>query len=84
MGENLPVWQTKWLTYLVLLLLTIVTGVILDQKSSINDMESKVDNMPREYVQLERYKADQMRQVSTLDKIDSKLDKLIMERGKKG
>ncbi len=83
MGGNLPEWQTKWLTYLVFILLTFLTGFTMYQNSSISEMQSTVNAMPKEYVQLERYKADQDRQVSTLDKIDAKLDMLIMSRGKK-
>ena len=83
MGEDLPKNQVKWLTYLVLLLCTILTGVTVMQNASISEMESTVNAMPKEYVQLERYKADQDRQTSTLDKIDGKLDMLIMSRGKK-
>ncbi len=83
MGGNLPEWQVKWLTYLVFILLTILTGATAYQNASISEMESRVNEMPKEYVQLERYTADQSRQESTLDKIDRKLDRLIMEGRKK-
>ena len=82
MGEDLPKNQVKWLTYLVLLLLTILTGVTVMQNASISDMQTTVNALPKEYVQLERYKTDQDRQISTLDKIDAKLDRLIMSGGK--
>ncbi len=83
MGGNLPEWQTKWLTYLVFVLLTLLTGFTMYQNSSISEIQSTVNSMPKEYVQLERYTADQNRQESTLDKIDRKLDRLIMEGRKK-
>ncbi len=83
MGGNLPEWQTKWLTYLVFILLTILTGFTMYQNSSIAEMQERVNELPKEYVQLERYTADQSRQESTLDKIDRKLDSLIMEGRKK-
>ncbi len=83
MGGNLPEWQTKWLTYLVFILLTMLTGFTMYQVSSIADIQKTMNSLPKEYVQLERYTTDQTRQESTLSKIDGKLDTLIFSGGKK-
>lgn len=56
-------------------------NTISSEYNSLNNKVQFVFNaMPKEYVQLERYKADQKRFFDLLDKIDSKLDKLVMKK----
>lgn len=70
MTNGLSGVQTKFLTYLVyvlLALLTFATGWHFRVLSSL----------PHEYVRLERYLCDEERTVSTLNRMEDKLDRLI-------
>ena len=68
--EKLSERQIKFLTYLVYALLTFATGVSCWCAVRIIDM-------PDKFVLKERDLCDQKRVEKTLDKIDTKLDKLI-------
>jgi len=74
MTEDLNASKVKWLTYLVYILLAVLTVL-----SGWNT--NKISTMPDKYVRLERYQADSGRIECSLREIDAKLDRLI-ERGK--
>lgn len=73
MTENLDNATVKWLTYLVYILLVVLT--LMSGWTT-----TKIAAMPDKYVRLERYQADSGRIECTLRDMDTKLDRLI-ERG---
>lgn len=75
--------QVKWLTYLIYVLLTVLTTVSAGAWVKISMVESA---MPDRYVMLERYKEDQRRSACNADRIEahvvrieSKIDTLIQQ-----
>jgi hypothetical protein len=68
--DSLNERQIKFLTYLVYILLTFSTLVS-------GWCAYRIIDMPEKYVMKERYLCDQDRLEKTLDKIDTKLDRLI-------
>jgi hypothetical protein len=65
----------QWLIGLLLIALTLTGGW------SMNEIYQLQCNLPKDYVQTERYDKDQQRVENSLDRIDRKLDRLI-ERSK--
>ena len=72
MTQGLTATQTKLLTWLVYALMIFLTSVSVAH--TIQFM-----NMPSSYVLLERYKSDGAKNAAILYRIETKLDKLIME-----
>jgi hypothetical protein len=70
MTKGLGQDQVKWLTYLVYLLITILTVITGWHTVTIA-------NMPKEYVRLERYQCDTRRVEKKMDKLGGKLDRLF-------
>lgn len=76
MTNGLTATSTKiltWLVYALIFFLTTVTGW----------QQIKLTNLSNEYVRLERYKADATRSEGSLQRIENKIDQLIMEERKK-
>lgn len=78
--------QAKWLTYLVYILIVLISGTVMFQFKLIADQDAKIMAIeqrassyhhPEKYVTLERYSSDVMRLCTTLDKVEAKLDRLI-------
>jgi len=80
--------KVKWLTYLIYLLLTVMSAMIVWNTNQIIDMKEKVAiqkaSLPGEYVRLERYQADNSRDAVDRERIyqgikevNTKLDRLI-------
>ena len=70
MTDELSESKVKWLTYLVYILITIIT--IVSGWNTVN-----ISAMPDKYVRLERYQTDSGRIECTLQSINAKLDRLI-------
>ena len=70
MTDDLSESKVKWLTYLVYILITIIT--IVSGWNTVN-----ISAMPDKYVRLERYQTDSGRIECTLQSINAKLDRLI-------
>lgn len=86
MTENLSASQAKWLTYLVWILMTILTGTTIFQFTLISGQNAEIKTInqrvtsyhhPEKYVTLERYSSDMARFCVSLDRVDAKLDRLI-------
>jgi len=80
--------KVKWLTYLIYLLLTVMSAMIAWNTNQIIDMKEKVAigkaALSNEYVRLERYQADNSRDAVDRERIyqgikevNTKLDRLI-------
>jgi len=80
--------KVKWLTYLIYLLLTVMSAMIVWNTNQIIDVKEKVAiqkaSLPSEYVRLERYQADNSRDAVDRERIyqgikevNTKLDRLI-------
>ena len=70
MVEDLNESKVKWLTYLVYILLTLIT--VVSGWNTVN-----ISALPDKYVRLERYQTDSGRIECTLQSINTKLDRLI-------
>ena len=70
MVEDLNESKVRWLTYLVYILLTLIT--VVSGWNTVN-----ISALPDKYVRLERYQADSGRIECTLQTINTKLDRLI-------
>ena len=66
--------NSKWLTLLVYILLTVLT--VITGWSTVG-LSALKDRLPKEFVRLERYLEDAGKLSKQLDKIDQKLDRLI-------
>ena len=73
MTKNLNESRVKWLTYLVYILLSILTLVTGWHTVALS-------NLPDKYVRLERYQSDASRIENNLKTINYKLDRLIERR----
>lgn len=69
--DELSTGMVKWLTYLVYIMLFILT--ILTSWHTVT-----LSALPDKYVRLERYTCDMQRIEKALSSIDTKLDRLIM------
>ena len=74
--------QSKWLTYLVFILLSFLTVVMAMGRIEISDHSRALLDMPSTYVRLERYRSDLQDLKSYQVRIESKLDRLIEASGK--
>ena len=70
MTNGLSGAETKFVTYLVYVLLTLLTITTGWQAITLN-------SLPDKYVRLERYTSDQNKVCTELNKVDSKLDRLL-------
>ena len=70
MTSNLNGSTVKWLTYLVYILLSVLTLITGWHTVALS-------NLPDKYVRLERYQSDAGRIESNLKNISDKLDRLI-------
>ena len=81
----MPESNSKWLTFLVYFLLSVLTITTGWSMVGLADLK---DNLPKEFVRLERYKCDidklekQIEELrssmdSKLNKLDNKLDRII-------
>jgi len=77
MTNNLNESRVKWLTYLVYILLFVLTLITGWHTVALS-------NLPDKYVRLERYQTDAGRIESNLKAINDKLDRLIAYRNVKG
>jgi len=75
--DKLSDMQIKFLQWLVGILLTVLS---ISGAWSMNQIYQLKCDLPKEYVLLERYTADQDLKDKTLDRIDKKLDRLIERR----
>jgi len=80
--------ETRWLTFLVYILLAFLTFVAGWQQVQVSGLGMKVDLFPKEYVTKERYLTDRYEMTerlktlgqtmtNRLENIDRKLDRLI-------
>lgn len=76
--------QAKWLTYLVWVLITLMSGSILaqfnlirEQNVRITQVEESVTRIKDAYTPLERHRSDFSQVCASLNRIDAKLDRLI-------
>lgn len=76
--------QAKWLTYLVWVLITLMSGSILgqfnlirEQNVRITQVENVVTKIKDTYTPLERHRSDMNMVCSSLARMDAKLDRLI-------
>lgn len=83
MTENLSASQAKWLTYLVWILITLLTGttafqfkLISEQNEKLIAVETRVTSyhLPEKYVTLERYSSDMARMCTVVDKMDANME----------
>ena len=75
MTSNLNGSTVKWLTYLVYILLSVLTLITGWHTVALS-------NLPDKYVRLERYQSDAGRIESNLKNISDKLDRLIERKVK--
>ncbi|MBU0977962.1 MAG: hypothetical protein KKD18_06090 [Nanoarchaeota archaeon] len=79
---------TKWLTFLVYFLLTVLTFMTGWQQVQVSNVAAKLDFkvsgidtkfaiLPKEYVLKERYLTDRVDLAAQFKRIDEKLDRLI-------
>ena len=69
--------STRWLTFLVYFLLTVLTAMAGWQQVQISGVNARMINLPKEYVSKERYLCDRADISDRLKIIDQKLDRLI-------
>jgi hypothetical protein len=69
--------STRWLTFLVYFLLTVLTAMAGWQQVQVSDINSRLRTLPKEYVSKERYLCDRADISDRLKTIDEKLDRLI-------
>lgn len=77
MTDGLSKAQVKWLTYLIYILLTVLSATVGWQQVTVSALQSEMKIMPDKYVRAERYLTDQNRLEQNLCGISSKLDRLI-------
>jgi hypothetical protein len=82
--DKLTNGQAKWLTYLVWLLITLISGTVVmqfdmirEQNARIDYMDERVTDIRKTYTPLERHRADMGLLCDSLNRIDNKLDRLI-------
>ena len=75
--------KVQWLTFLVYLLLAFLTALTGWQQIQVTRLETRVNILPKEYVQLERYLCDKANLTEQLKSINAKLDRLIEREMKK-
>jgi hypothetical protein len=80
MTDGLSTRQVKILTFVVYILITLLTLTTGYQQTQIIAQNGKLDRLPETYVALERYKCDVETLNTKLNRMDDKLDRLI-ERG---
>ena len=73
----MPDNNNKLMTLLIYVLLSIITALSGWNSVSLSGFK---DQMPKEYVRLERYNCDRSELKAQLREIDKKLDQLIWER----
>jgi cytoskeletal protein RodZ len=76
-NRSFPEKKVEWLTYIILLLATVLSGFVAFQHQAVIKVQGEISTMPKEYVQKDQYNTDNTRTEKKLDKIDTKLDKLI-------
>jgi len=72
--DKLSNTQIKFLQYLVFILLTVLT---VTTAWTMQEMYRLKCDLPKDYVMSERYKADSIHLNRAVERIDSKLDRLI-------
>ena len=81
MTEGLDKKQAKILTFLIIFLLTFLTFLSSWSKYESHQNTRKFQDLPNEYVRLERYRCDQDRLYKAIEKMNDKLDRLIERQG---
>jgi len=77
MTNGLDGKQAKLLTFLIYVLLAVLTFISGWSKIESHQNAQRFQELPNEYVRLERYTCDQDRLYETLKEMNRKLDRLV-------
>lgn len=66
MGRSMSELQIKFFTYLVMVLITVLSIMMVNVWSEVSAQRVDINEMPNRYVRLERYTSDQTKLNNTL------------------
>jgi len=84
MTNGLNEKRVQWLTYLVYFLLAVLTFVTGLNSYTVRAHDTKLQNLPSEFVRLERYGCDIKRVETQLERLNDKMDRFLERQSEKG